>query len=1081
MPKTHTNSFTHPHKTAPVKIVEDVYEFPTSFSQRRIWYLSQLQPHKYVYNLPCSIHVSGPLNVALWAQCLTEIGQRHESLRTTFAVRTGEPVQVISKDSNLQLSFRDLSTANKRDREKSIQNLTHLDFQRPFDLGKGPLWQTTLLKIGRQEYLFLLTIHHIIADAISIEIFCRELMLLYEAYCTQNPSPLSALPIQYPDYAVWQTKWANSRKQQAQIDYWKRQLTHAPASCEFPTDSPRPLQHSFKGATQSFCLPAKLVHRINKLSRKEGKTPFMIHLAILKLMLYRHTGQEDILIGTPIAMRNQQELEQVIGFLVNTLVLRTDLSGSPTFHQLLKRVNRTALEAYDHQDLPFERLIEVLQPPRSTNRNPLFQVSMAYHSYKIESHRSADLKLSFMDINKEIARYDISVAVHDTNEHTTIWINYSTDLYRDTTINNMLEHYVTLLNTFVTSPDLPISTYKLWPKTNLPLNPTELPVSASVPASFTANCHKSSVEETITARFSQQVKLSPDRTAIKTWNERWSYANLDFASGQIAHELVRRYREKEDNNVVLLFSQDPWMVAAMLGVLKAGKTYIPLDPEHPPKRLNHIIDELDASVILTHSRDYSKVEQIDQNDKIIIAVDDLPTNCGDPIKNSNVSPESLAYILYTSGSTGQPKGVMQTHRNALYHMNNYITALRLTREDCLIGLASYTSDIAFMDIYGSLLSGATLYLVNIKDIAQLKLCQDLTNNEITVFHTTPTVYRHILSNRGDHDPSANVRFVVLGGEAVFKHDVELFKRHFSSQCTLINGYGPSEFSIITQYLISHQTMIEQKSVPVGYPTGDHEVLLLDRHGHPTDVYGEIAVRSQYLSPGYWKRPDLNSAAFIEDPEGSALRVCKTGDMGRRLPNNSIDIRGRKDRQVKIRGLRIEPGEVESLLRSHSSVNECAVHTSNDAKSGIRLLAYIVSGTTISSLSLRRFLRESLPDYMIPSHFVTVEYIPTKPNGKIDFEALEPGSKAVVRMRLPIPPKKPIEIDIAKIWKKLLGLDNVSLDSNFFDLGGHSLLVIKAVAAIEDTLNIEVPFQAFYAQTLGELASSCANKLLMKDK
>lgn len=1051
--------------------------FPLSFAQQRLWLVDQLEPNNPIYNIWEAFRIVGKLDVAALEQSLNEVIRRHEILRTVFKVIDGQPIQVIAPTLSMSLPVIDFGNIPETERGTKVKLILAEEAKRIFNLTKGPLLRATLLRLGHEEHIFFVTMYHIISDGWSMAVFFREIKALYEAFSNNKPSAPSQLPIQYADFAVWQRQWLTGEVLETRLNYWKRQLGGQLPLLGLPTDHPRPPTQTYEGAKLSIELPKSLTEQINKLNRQEGVTLFMTLLAAFKTLLHRHTGQDDIVVGSPIANRNRKEIEGLIGFFVNTLVLRTDLSGSPTFRELLGRVRNVALGAYAHQDLPFEKLVEELQPKRDLSRSPLFQVFFNMLNFERVQLSLYGLKIENFFFPELYSKFDLTVHVGEQNQQIQLLFVYNTDLFKDTTITFMLDNFKTLLEDIVADPGQRISKLRLLDRAKR----QQLTIRGNLvrPANPFVEFKRGDIEQSIPERFEQQVEKYPMSIAFKTKNDVWTYEALKKTANRTAKRILAICGGGEDR-IGLLFEHGAQMIAGVFAALKAGKTYVPLDPSLPTKRITYMLDDSQVTAVLTNNMNLAIARSLSKNEMQIINMDDINLATFADNINLTISPDTVAYILYTSGSTGHPKGVMQTHRNVLHHIRNYTNGLHISNCDRMTLLSNYSFDAAMMDIMGALLNGATLCPMDIKEKSLVRLYEWLIKEKITIYHSTPTVYRYLISTLAEEEKFPKIRLVVLGGEEVYKKDVDMYKKHFSPECIFINTYGPTESTVVLQYFINNQTKFNRNTVPIGYPVDNTEILLLNKTREAAEVYGEIAIKSNHVAIGYWGKPEMMWEVFLSDPDGGNGWIYRTGDMGRLLPDGSIEFRGRKDLQVKIRGFRVEPGEIESALSSHEAIKECVVAASDNRQGDNELIAYIVCDESLSSLSLRRYLRDALPDYMIPSQFVQLDTIPLIHNGKTDYASLSLLRDSHTMQRPDyVQLIDPVEKKIIEIWQNVLDVDNISLQDNFFDLGGHSLMVVKAISLIEKEFGIHVPFREFFNQTLRQFAASCEEKLLSK--
>jgi amino acid adenylation domain-containing protein len=1058
-------------------IIQDS-NLPLSHTQQLLWFFEQLEPGSTAYNISIAFHIRGLLNVPALEQSLREIVRRHNILRTTFPAIDGQPVQAIPSDLDWRLQIVDLQALPNSERESEARRQATAAARHPFDLTRGPLLRTILLRLAADEQLFLLTIHHIIFDGWSCEVFFRELAALYVAFSSGKPVLLPDLPIQYADFVYWQRQQMQGEILERHLDYWKQQLEGSPSILELPIDRPRPPHQTFRGARQSFVLSQHLTKALKVLGQQEGATLFMTLVAAFKALLYRYTGQDDIIIGSPTAGRDRMELEGLVGFFVHTLVLRTNLKEDPSFREILKRVRDVVLRAYAHQEIPFEQIISTLQPEHDRSRSPLMHVFFNFLNFPRPCLALPGLTLSRIAIdNDEMAKFDLTLYVAEVSQELTITANYNADLFEALTITQMLGHFQTLLNGIVTDAGQRLSTLPLLTSDERQHLVTQRQhVRPTNP--FTV-FPKEEIEQSLTDRFVKQVQRFPHNIAVKTKHEAWTYEVLNRKANSVAQLLLRMHSAGEER-IALLFDHDASMIAALLGVLKIGKIYIPLEPAYPEARLAYMLQDSQASIILTNTKNIFIAQRLVQDGQQIINLDEVPVeeSCDDP--SLSVSPDTLAYLLYTSGSTGQPKGVIQNHRNVLHHIRVYTNNLHICTEDRLTLLSSYSFDAAVMDIFGALLNGATLYPIDLKEETVEDTVQWCREQEITLYHSTPTVYRYVVSSLRTQNALLKLRLIVLGGEKVHKRDVELYKQHFAPACLLVNGLGPTESTVTLQYFIDHHTVITRQAVPVGFPVEDTEIVLLDSEGKPTAVVGEIAIRSPYIALGYWRKPELTQAVFLPDPAQGNRRIYRTGDIGRFRPDGTLEFMGRKDHQVKIRGFRIELGEIEAVLGQHPTIRQAVVLAREDTRGTTRLVAYVVpdQGSPLTSSALRRFLQQKLPDHMVPSAFIWLPAMPFTPNGKVDHSRLPtpPMTDAEFEGAF-VAPRTALESLIAQIWQDILSVERVSVYDNFFDLGGHSLLAMHVIGILKEKLKLQIHPRELTVQTLGQLATACEERLL----
>ncbi|MDM8560647.1 non-ribosomal peptide synthase/polyketide synthase [Candidatus Parabeggiatoa sp. HSG14] len=1058
------------HQAPTIVSISREQTLPLSFSQQRLWFLDQLEGEEATYKISTALRLEGRLDRNALEQSLAEVVQRHETLRTTFQTLNGEPIAQLSEE-DFKLTVVDLQDLPGNG-EAEVQHLAILEAQYPFELAKGPLFRATLWKLGPHSHVLGITMHHIISDGWSMGVFAQELSTLYNDFSSGKKSPLPPLPIQYVDFAHWQRQWLTGDVFEKQVNYWKQQLADAPALLQLPTDRPRQAIPHFQCASVYLQLTPELTAQLKKLSQLNNVTLFMTLLAAFATLMSRYSGMSDLVIGSPIANRTHHQIESLIGFFLNTLALRINLEGNPRFSELLQRVQQVALEGYAHQDLPFEKLIEELHPERTLSHTPLFQVLFVLQNTPETVCNLRNLTVTELTIDAFSTPYDFDFNWIDTSQGLMGLLTYNTNLFNQVTMERMLGHFQTLLEDVVTTPEKRISTLRLlteaerhhqftWGNRVHPTNAfSEFPKQE---------------EQSIPTRFEQQVEQYPHHIAVKTQRYAWTYRELNDQANQIAQVLLELSKTFEER-IALLFEHDAPMLAGMMGVLKAGKTYVPLDPYYPYERLKYILQDSQASAILTNSQNFSLAQTLTSNILKLINIDDIDDKVLKKAGNEiRLNGDNLAYILYTSGSTGQPKGVIQNHRNVMHFIRHYTNNLHITTKDRLTLLSSYSFDAAVMGIFGALLNGATIYPINLKENDIATLSNWLIQEKMTIYHSTPTVYRHFLNTLTREKQFPHIRLIVLGGEAVYKRDLDEYKRYFDDNCIFINGLGPTESTVTLQYFLNKDIENTRHAVPVGYPIAETEVLLLDDNGEVTEIYGEIAIRSPYVALGYWQKPELTRSVFLPDPDGGNRRIYRMGDMGRLLSDGSVEFVGRKDFQIKLRGFRIELGEIEAVLTQHPSVQETVViMVTDETKNEPRIIAYLVATKVKSdSIELRQFLKEKLPDYMIPSAFISLEAMPLTPTGKIDRRQL-----SVRKIQLSedlesfVAPRTPEEELLAGIWALVLGIERVGIRDNFFGLGGHSLLATQLMSRIRDTFSVEVQLRTlFESPTVAELGET----------
>ncbi|OUL18945.1 non-ribosomal peptide synthetase [Nostoc sp. T09] len=1026
---------------------------PLSFAQQRLWFFTQLEPNSSAYNIPIAVRLTGKLNIAALSKSINEIIRRHEILRTTFTVVDGEPIQVIGKGEDFTFPVIDLQALSTEQKQQKVFNLAALEAQKPFDLVQDSLIRASLLQLSATDYVVLLTMHHIISDGWSTGIFIKEITTLYTAFSQGKLSPLPELPIQYADFAIWQRKWLQGEVLPTQLNYWKQQLGDNLPILELPTDRPRPALQSYNGATQPFQLSKSLTEKLKYLSQQEGATLFMTLLAAFKVLLHRYTQQEDVIVGTPIANRNRAEIEGLIGFFANTLVLRTNLANNPSFRELLQQVREVTLGAYAHQDLPFERLVEELQPGRNSSHNPLFQVMFVLQNTTTEPIQLLELTLEELRLEKNTAKFDLTLSLSETE--TGLWgdLEYNTDIFTADRITRMLGHFQVLLEGIIANPqqhlsELPLLTANEQHQLLVEWNNTEIDYPQ---------------DQCIHQLFEAQVEKTPDAVAVVLENEQLTYRELNERANQLAHYLQQLGVGPE---VLVGICVEPSleMVIGLLGILKAGGAYLPLDPNYPTQRLAFMLQDAQVKILLTQAR---LLEILPSHQAKVICIDKgweiISKENQNNLKNQ-VSPTNNAYTLYTSGSTGKPKAVVIEHRNTIAFLN---WAREVFTSQELTGVLASTSicfDLSVFELFFPLSWGGKVILID----NVLQLPSSLTAREVTLINTVPSAIAELL--RIDGIP-ASVQTINLAGESLPQKLVQQLYQKTSAQ-NVFNLYGPSED---TTYSTFSLVKPEDGIVTIGRPIANTQTYILNSQLQPVPVGipGELYIDSAGLARYYLNRPELTAEKFIPNPfsKKPGSRLYKTGDLVRYLIDGNIEFLGRIDHQVKIRGFRIELGEIEAAINQHPEVREAVVIVKEDRQDKKRLVAYVVSQSThISVLELRNFLKAKLPDYMIPSAFVVLEKFPLTPNGKIDRRALPAPDPIQQSEENTSSSFTPVQELLVGIWAEILGIKQVGIHDNFFELGGHSLLATRVISQIRKAFKVDLPLRClFESPTVAELA------------
>ena len=1055
--------------------------FPLSFAQQRLWFFEQLTPGNFTYHIVAGVRLTGTLEARSLDRSLNELVKRHEVLRTAFKTINGQPVQAIASNLEFKILEIDLRSLPETERDREVERLIAAEAKLAFDLSQAPLLRAKLLQLSDSNWVLLLSTHHIISDAWSVGIFIQELATFYQAFCTGKPSALPELSVQYADFASWQRQWLQGEVLETQLAYWKKQLGGNLSVLNLPTDRPRSAVQTFRGAVHKFTIPKAIAEEIAQLSQREKATLFMTLLAAFKTLLYRYTGQEDILVGSPIANRNRREIEELIGFFANTVVFRTNLSSNPTFKELLGRVREVALGAYNHQDLPFEKLVEILQPERDLSHNPLFQVFFSLRNVPTSQIKLPGVTLSSLEIERKTARVDLALDLEEGLEGINGTLEYSQDLFDASTARRIAGHFLTLLESIAANPEQRLS--------NLPI----LTKPEQQQLLFEWNNTQSELpkNQCVHGLFEAQTERTPDAIAVVFDGEHLTYRELNRRANQLAHHL-KSLGVKPEIPVGICVDRSLEMVVGLLGILKAGGAYVPLDPAYPPERLVFMLEDAEVAVLLTQAL---LVESLPKHQGRIVCLDtdwEIIERQSEANLISEVKLDNLAYVIYTSGSTGTPKGVLGTHRGTVNRC--FWNPYPFIEEDICCQKTSLNFVDSVWEIFAPLLHGLPTVIIPdraVKDINQF--LQTLSNQNVTRLVLVPSLLRVILDSFPDLDRRLpQLKYWICSGETLPMELGQQFREQMP-QRVLINLYGSSEVAAdVTWYDATHCV----EKVPIGRPIANTQIYLLDRNLQPVPIGipGDIYVGGDGLAQGYLNRPDLTSEKFISNPFGQEKLdflgnyhqkvLFKTGDIGCYRPDGNIEFLGRGDCQIKIRGFRIELGEIEAALSQHSSVSTAAVLLQENEPGPQRLVAYLVPNSWFRNQhpelisELRSFLKHKLPDYMVPSAFVLLDALPLTPNGKIDRLALSQRCDYVSDETAFTEPQTPTEKEIAEIWTALLGLEKVGTNQNFFDLGGHSLMATQLISRVRSCFGVELALCDFFAEpTIQNLAELVEEEIL----
>ena len=1021
---------------------------PLSFAQQRIWFLDQLEPENPLYNIHTGVELLGPLNVPVLRRSIAEILRRHEALRTTFAVIDDHPVQVINENAIFKLPVNDLQALDESQRQSKVSAWAEEDARRRFDLTKGPLLRANLLRLGETEHVLLVTIHHIISDGWSVGVFVRELAALYEAYTAGRPSPLQELSIQYADFAAWQRDWLQGERLEEQLSYWRAQLSDAPQLLKLPTDRPRPPVQSYKGAHETLFLCESLSRSLKELSRREGATLFMTLLAAFSTLLYRYSSQRDVLVGTPIANRNRAETESLIGFFVNTLIFRTRLSERMTFRELLGQVRETALEAYAHQDLPFEKLVEELQPQRSLSHSPVFQVMFDLQNAPMRDLELQGLRLTPLPFDSRMAKFDLVLTVAETDGRMSGQLEYNTDLFDAATIRRMTRHLEHLLETAVSNPDeqvsrLPLLTDDERRQILFEWNDTQV---ENPPASC------------IHELFEQQAAANPHAVALVHKDEQLTCRELNERANKLAHHL-RTLGTGPENLVGVCLERSAEAVVAILGILKAGGAYLPLDPSYPRERLSWMLADAGAQIVITE-------EYLERN------AEEIETQITADLRTT-INGENLAYVIYTSGSTGKPRGVLISHRN-LVHSTFARFRYYQERLDSFLLLSPFAFDSSVAGLFWTLCRGGMLVIPeedSHQDPAYLAVL--IERHSVSHLLGLPAFYELILREARPRQLTS-LRTVIVAGEPC---PAELVQHHAETlpHAALFNEYGPTEATVWSSVYRFVPAVPFCGSVSIGRPVANTQIYVLDSQLQPVPigVTGEVYIGGDGVARGYLNHSDQTAERFVPNAFNAkpGARFYRTGDLARFLADGNIEYIGRNDFQVKLRGYRIELREIELALTQHPDVRESVVLVN---KTNERLTAYVVLKETSSATTkqLKDFLKERLPEYMLPTSFVVLDALPLTTTGKVDRNALPTDQIGVEANENYLAPQTPLEQVLAGIFSQILSLERIGADDSFFDLGGHSLLATQILSRVREAFQLELPLRKFFiAPTVAGLAAT----------
>lgn len=1032
---------------------------PLSFNEEVVWFFEQLKTLDRQY-VTIVFRISGELNTLALEESIKEVQRRQEILRTRYVFSN----QTLYRDYFSELAPLEkveLKGDNPDLAEEMLRNFIEEESLRPFDIMQDKLFRARLLRCGGNTQALIISMHQIIFDDSSYEILVNELAELYRSFSETKKSNLPPLAIQYADYAYWQRNFFRGEVIQREIAFWKKNLAGI-SVLNLPLKDAHTSYDKSPVKRRSINIPATIVADIEQKSL----SPFFVLLSAFYILLYRYTGQNDIVIFTPHNLREFPELKNLMGFFGNMLPLRANLAGILTFSDLLQNIEKMCANAFNHSNTPYDKLSEIIRTERSEMNRPLTQVIFELRDTFVQDIRFPEVTFSpQQNTHSEMAKFDISLSIIKNHTgYSGIW-EYNSNIIDNATILDMENHYCNLLSETISNTEKNILEYSLQtdPEREAWLH-RESSVKLNKPF---IEFPQEDINKTIVEVFIKKLTLYKDKIAIKTPKYEMTYRELNHQSNHLAKSILDLCGN-DDGRVGLFFEHDAQMIVAALGILKAGKSYVPMDISFPKERLKYIVNDSGMSLIITNTINLGVVEDLIGDDIRVVNIDSI--NMGETIDNILIcsDPSSVAYILYTSGSTGKPKGVVQSHRNVLHHMRIWINNVHLGPEDNASLMSSFGWDSAVQDTFGAILSGATLFPFDVKRNGLIKLKSWIKENQITVWHCTVPLFRHFMDTIAESDVFDTVRMIILGGDLINRNDVGMYRKHFANNCILSNAYGSTESSSALMNFIDQNAEMNRNTLPLGFPVDKTEILLLNEAGEVLVSYGigEITIKSPYIALGYWNSPENTK---INRVPGSDQFIYRTGDLGCLLPDGSISYAGRNDFQIKIRGFRVELSEIEAVLVQCNGVHEAVVKAFEINNGDKALVAYLVTENETGIDEVRQYLKTRLPDYMMPATFEILVSIPLTPNGKIDRQALmmpeihDLGSKK----EFAAPNSKTEEI-IAQIWADTLSLpvEKISVNDDFFEIGGHSILVLKVMAELSEYFDIELfPEELFDEPTI----------------
>jgi len=1064
-------------------------QLPLSFVQGRLWFIDQLEPGNSSYNIPAAISIDGELDAHQLEQALNLIIARHDNLRTIFPSLDGQAQQVILDRLDFSLEKIDLSHYKcQEESDKKAKQLCQNEATMPFDLAIGPLIRGKIITLTSQAHILMLNIHHIIGDDWSLGILYKELNLIMDALRQGTQVYLPPLPIQYVDYSVWQRKWLEEGVLERQLSYWQEKLADVPESLDLVRDYPRPKTQSLSGASHAFTFDVQLTGQLKSMVEEQNATLFMGLLSVFKTLLYRYTGQEDICVGSVIANRQYEETEGLIGMFVNTLALRNFMEEEDTFTTVLNKVKTTCLEAYEHQDAPFEKIVDLVQPRRNIAINPLFQIMVVLQNAQMEI---VDEDIRPYHLDKNTSKFDLTLEFTETSKGLSGSIDYSTALYKPQTIERMVEHFIALCRSITASPATKIGELDYIGKAEkqrllIDFNQTQ----ADYPK-----------DKCIHQLFAEQVKLNPDKIAVVYEDEqlgaqRLSYQQLYDKSNELALYLQSQ-GVKPDSLVGLCVERSLDMMVGILGIVQSGGAYVPLDPDYPDHRLSYMLKDSQAAILLTQEKFQNKLLDLVGADTQLISLDKQWTEISDSVANlkakntellEEVKSDNLVYVIYTSGSTGQPKGVMVEHRMVVDYSYSVLNKMELNCCETFAHLSTFAADLGNLALYVPIIFSKTVYLFSNEVINDpIKLFNHMKNYSIDCMKITPSHFE--MFTISDTQVVLPSKVLILAGEALSRKVIDTVNS-INPRCKVFNNYGPTE-TTVSKLSTSVLNDIDSLNVPLGKPLNNTQVYILDKNNklQPVGIPGELHIAGDGLARGYFNRAGLTKEKFITNSFYAGTLMYKTGDMARWLDDGNIEYLGRIDTQVKIRGFRIEMGEIENQLNTHSKIKDCVVVVQGEEINKRLILFYVVTGTSADNVihlchkELRTHLQRTLPEYMLPAAFVSLKAIPLNANGKVERRTLEQIDVSIESSQIYSPPRNDTEKQLVNIWAQVLNLapEKIGVNDSFFELGGHSLLATQVISKIRNQLEIDMPLKAIFNANTIAGANEAINAIKYQNK